>query len=707
MPRDLPLGNGSLLVAFDGEYRIRDLYWPHVGKENHVGGFPCRFGVAVDGSFSWVERAHGWTMDLRYEPDTLVTRVDCRHPGMGIALSCSDCVDFHAPLYLRRIEIHNLRDSAREARLFFHQDFRISESEVGDTAAYDPETLAVVHYKGTRYFLTNLWVNGLPGVRHWAIGQKDQPGKEGTWRDAEDDGNLQSNPIAQGAVDSVIAAHVSLPARGDAEVCYWIAVGPRWRGQWDGVAELNAKVVSRGPNSYLQRTRDYWRLWARKDPLDFFDLPSGIVDLYRRSLLILRTQIDADGAVIAANDSDIMAFARDTYSYMWPRDGALTANALDLAGYPELARRFFRFCADVLTDDGYLLHKYTPDRALGSSWHPWIRPTVSGTDASQGFAPQLPIQEDETALVIWALWKHFQRYRDVESVKDLYGRLVKKAARFMVEYRDRVTKLPLPSYDLWEERRGIMTFTTAAVYGGLHAAAQFAHIFGENALALQYETAAQEIRRGMDEHLWRPELGRFARMVMADNAAIDPTVDASLYGTFAFGAYGADDPRVQGTMQAVRERLWCRTDVGGVARYQNDPYYQVGTDTSNVPGNPWFVCTLWLAQHEIARAQDAAGLRRALDALDWVDRHKLPSGVLPEQLHPYSGAPLSVAPLTWSHAALVTTVQQYLDRAEQLGLTAPGAGAPFRKLPAYERPEAELAVALAEQKKTDGEETSG
>ena len=27
-----------------------------------------------------------------------------------------------------------------------------------------------------------------------------------------------------------------------------------------------------------------------------------------------------------------MQFARDTYSYIWPRDGALVADSLDLAG---------------------------------------------------------------------------------------------------------------------------------------------------------------------------------------------------------------------------------------------------------------------------------------------------------------------------------------------------------------------------------------
>ncbi len=80
----------------------------------------------------------------------------CRNEALGVALTCSDCVDFHASLYVRRVEITNLRPQAREIRLFFHQDFRISESDVGDTAAYDPATHAVVHYKGNRYFLVNL-----------------------------------------------------------------------------------------------------------------------------------------------------------------------------------------------------------------------------------------------------------------------------------------------------------------------------------------------------------------------------------------------------------------------------------------------------------------------------------------------------------------------------------------------------------------------
>ena len=40
MPRDLPIGNERLLVLFDDDYVLRDLYYPNVGKENHAGGYP-------------------------------------------------------------------------------------------------------------------------------------------------------------------------------------------------------------------------------------------------------------------------------------------------------------------------------------------------------------------------------------------------------------------------------------------------------------------------------------------------------------------------------------------------------------------------------------------------------------------------------------------------------------------------------------------
>ena len=71
MARDLPVGNGNVLVAFDKEYRLREFFFPRVGEENHTNGALFRFGVWVNGQMSWVP--DGWRVSRDYLDDTLVT----------------------------------------------------------------------------------------------------------------------------------------------------------------------------------------------------------------------------------------------------------------------------------------------------------------------------------------------------------------------------------------------------------------------------------------------------------------------------------------------------------------------------------------------------------------------------------------------------------------------------------------------------------
>ena len=130
-----------------------------------------------------------------------------------------------------------------------------------------------------------------------------------------------------------------------------------------------------------------------------------------------------------------------------------------------------------------------------------------------------------------------------------------------------------------------------------------------------------------------------------------------------FGMLPADDPRVMATMAALEARLWVKTAIGGFARYENDYYFQQSQDIANVPGNPWFVATLWVAEHHIATAKTLADLDRPRELLEWCATKANRSGVLAEQVHPLTGDPMSVAPLTWSHAAYVGAVQRYARKS--------------------------------------------
>ncbi|MHB8566699.1 MAG: glycoside hydrolase family 15 protein [Nitrososphaerales archaeon] len=502
MPRDIPVGNEQYLVMFDLDYQIAEIFYPHVGMENRVLGHPFKFGVYVDDQFSWTNT---WSKTLNYLDDALATSVGLRSDEIELVIDCNDCVDFVSPIYLRKVAVRNLSTRSREVRLFFHHDFHIRGNAIGDTAYFDPKSRAVIHYKTDRYFLANCLNQSSEGIFEYACGVKESAGALGTWKDAED-GKLSGNAIAQGSVDSVISSKISIAAGGESSLYYWIAAGKTY----DEVQRRDQFVKTRSPQKLLKRTIDFWRLWVLKDSLPTTDLGDRVTSLYRRSLLVTKSQTDGDGAVIAANDTDILQFNKDTYSYMWPRDGAFVTMSLDDAGYRMFASRFFEFCAESILPAGWFFHKYQADKSPGSSWHPWII----------GEQKQLPIQEDETALVVLSLWNHFQRYRDVDTIKPFYSPIVKAVGNFMVEYREKVSGLPLDSYDLWEERRAKFTFTCAAVYAGLASASNFARAFGEDDIEARFASAAEEVKSGILEYLYDPSLGRFLRSVRMENGNV-------------------------------------------------------------------------------------------------------------------------------------------------------------------------------------------
>jgi glucoamylase len=647
--RDIPVGNGSLLVTFDDKYQIRDVYFPHVGQENHSEGFPFRFGVWADGEFSWVFEDE-WKRELKYLPETLVTDVKLTNESTGLEIVSNDTVASHENIFLRRVRVSNLLDKTREIRVFLHHDFRIYENKVGDTAFYDPESLALIHYKKHRYFL----INTAPHFDNFSTGRKAFRDQEGTWRDAED-GALHGGVITEGSVDSTVQVSFSLTAQSEFEFFYWIAAGT----SHDEVLRLNRHILERNPEQYFGYTENYWRVWVNKNEPDFADLSPEIVELYKRSLLVVHTQTDNDGAIIAANDSDVTDRATDHYSYLWTRDGAFVANSLDLAGYPLLARNFYELCGEIVHKNGYFLQKYNADGTVASGWHAaWDKHSKK---------PLVPIQEDETALVLWALWEHYEKYRAVEFVRKLYRKLIVPCADFMVAFRHEETNLPAPSWNLWEDRRGIHTFTCSSVVAGLRAAASFARLFGESERAETYEKASDEITEAMREHLYSPELGRFLRALQFhgdDYYEADTTIDASLFGTFYLGAFDAKDKMVVNTMKSIEKKLWIDGKVGGVIRFENDPYMRFGNESQ--PSNAWFICTLWLADYRIAIAKSKKDLKGALEILEWTAKNALKSGVLAEQIHPVTGEHASVSPLTWSHSTFVATVVNYLKKLGEL-----------------------------------------
>ncbi len=639
MPRSIVCGNGNLLVAMDQHNLLADLYFPYVGMEAQIAYQHFhRIGIRVDEKFSWLYNAE-WQHGIRYIPETLVTDSEAHNAGLKLKIHFNDFVYPSEDALLRKITITNEADYDRSLQIYFSQDFHLYGDKQQDTAFYEPEHKAMVHYRKRRYF----WISEYRGM-------------EGTWRDAED-GHLQENPIEQGSVDSTVEFQMPLKKKSETVMYFWLCAGR----DIQEVTVMHKFILDETPEKLMRNAINYWLSWVNKEFLKTQNIGPDIQKQYKQSLLITRTQIDNRGAVIAANDSDIMKFNKDTYCYMWPRDGAWVSMAFNEAGYSEITERFFRFCADAINKEGYLLHKYNPDKSVGSSWHPWYK----------NGEIQIPIQEDETAIVLHALWRHFQLFKDIEFLQEMYNPLIRRAGNFMMSFIDHETDLPLPTYDLWERERGIFSYTAACTYAGLIAASNLSGVLGHFNHRRRYQKAAEQVQRGILEHLYDKETGRFLKRIEINphNGEVkkDYGIDASMHGLWMMDVLPPDDPRIVKTNEAIYKTLLVHTPVGGLARFENDDYMRVPGFYDGIPGNPWIITTLWHAQWKLALAKTKEDLKEVEGYLMWAISHMNKAGILPEQLDPFTGEHLSVAPLTWSHATFVDTVLKYNDKLEELG----------------------------------------
>lgn len=653
MAKSLILGNGELFVGFDRYGQVQDLHYPFVGRENHIAlNHIHRIGVWAGGQFRWLDDA-SW--DIRVTcSDDFVGDIEAINTELGVKLAITDVVYNEKPILVREVEVHNLHEerSEREIKVFFGQQFQISESKRGDTAYFDPRCSAVIHYKGRRAFLINARVGRKP-LSEYSIGLFDIEGRQGTFRDAED-GKLENNPIEHSSVDSVIAVAVSVRGGSKKSFHYWMTVGK----SIEEAQELNEYVLDRSPMHLIRTTSDFWHAWVNRQNFSFYGLDKEVIRLFKQSLFVIRAHADNRGAIIASGDSDMLQHGRDTYHYMWPRDGARAASALDRAGDGNVAQRFFTFCNAIVSEEGYFMHKYLPDGSLGSSWHPWLR----------NGKIELPIQQDETALVICGLWRHYELTRDLEFIESIYNSLIARSAEFLATYTYKDTGLPYPSYDLWEENYGISTFTSSATYCALSAAASFAGLLGKREAALRYHSAARKLKEGIIKHLYNPQREMFHKMIVIENGKMrcDPTLDmSSIYGIFNFEVLPVEDERVKKSIATIERALMLKDGIGGVPRYEGDGYLRIA---DRAHPNPWVITTLWLAQYYIKKARTESELEPVKRWLRWVVDHAALSGIISEQLDPYTGEQIGATPLVWSHAEFVITITRYLNKLEDLGV---------------------------------------
>ncbi len=627
MVRYIPIGNGALLVSFNENYNLTDFYFSKEMAENHSAGKPFKYGVSVENRFQWINKNYIVSKD--YFDHTMVGIV--KYNVDNINFEDENFVDIYKNIYIRRTRIINNTDKKKNIKLFFHQNFSIYGTNIGDTAFYYPYNNSIVHYKGRRYFMIST-IDSSTSFDQYSVGIKDFNGLAGTWKDAEDN-ELAMNTIATGSVDSIIRHNVDIGA-GDSHILYYYIAAARDR---KSLFDFSKEITLENMDRMLNRTENFWELWVSKSPLD---LDNDLNEIFKKSLFIIRSHINDVGAILASSDSEILRSNMDSYYYAWPRDAAYAAIAMIMADHNDPAKLFFDFCIKTISEDGYFYHKYNPDGKIASSWLPYY---MDGKRI-------LPIQEDESALVIIAAWHYYTYYNDIEYISYLYQYLITKIADFLYNFTYD-NGLPRESWDLWEERYGTSTYAVATVHSALKFASKFAEMFNDNDLSLKYSKRADLMLETFKSKYYSDLTGYYGRSMNGEK--VDFTLDSSILSLVNFGVLSPDDPLIKSSVDNIYKNLWV-SNSGGIARYEGDFYQRMDT-SHNIPGNPWIITTLWLADYYI-KIND---LGKAKQLIDWVIAHSEASGILSEQIDPVTGKPISVSPLIWSHAQLVIELINY------------------------------------------------
>lgn len=657
--RPLIFGNGKILICTDEKGTIRDVYFPYVGLENH--GNSIKVGICdLDSLYcSWLDK---WKIEQQYKSKFKKSLCTCmlefpenkkdreevntetsekenveafmetvsnigetvfENLDIGLRIKIWETVHPSVNIFYRTLEIRNISNTLKHLRLFSNQNYRILEAKIGETAVIDKHTL--IHYKRDRYLLHS----SDPVFDQYAVGTAEWKGLEGTWKDMENDASLSGNPVAHGSVDSTLGWTLPELKPGEAtRVHYWIVLGKNYCN----VLKIHKRVKKARRTALFNNNFSFWISFIeRVSVLPEFTrmnmLPERVSKCFYRSLLATVAHVDINGSVIASCDSDIKQFGADLYSYCWPRDASWVCIALDRARYHHLSAEIFEFFAKIITPRGNFLHKYTPAGDFGSTWHP---------------VPM--VQVDETGLPLYALYNNWDIAKSIWTTGRYYRVLVIPAANYLVKAINSETGLPISSFDLWEERKGVHTYSACTVYAGLKGAGELSRTLGDYDNANIWNGAAEKIKESILKKLYDEKLGRFRRSLN------DPTLDSSVFAVWYFGILPPDDPKVFRTMKAIEKEL--KRPSGGIARYLHDNYFGYM--------NSWIICTLWLSQWYSAVGK----LDKALELLNWCASHAHPAGLMPEQVDD-KGRPLSVLPLAWSHSAYVLAVLDYLHALEK------------------------------------------
>jgi GH15 family glucan-1,4-alpha-glucosidase len=335
--------------------------------------------------------------------------------------------------------------------------------------------------------------------------------------------------------------------------------------------------------SALVRTEAWWQEWSGRCTYD---------GEYREEVLVSLRALKAmtceeTGALVAAPTTSLpeeLGGVRNwDYRYCWLRDTTLSIEALLVGGYTEEALAFRDFLMRAGTGDPkkiQIMYGLGGERRLTE----YELPHLSGYEHSK------PVRVGNGAAEQFQLDVYGEVMRGVFAVAEAMVAQAKNGLeptdwprwRKAIEYVEKIWREP--DNGIWESRgpRQHYTYSKVMCWVVFDRAIRLAEMFNMEAPIERWKQARRDIHRQACEHGYDRERNTFTQYYGSK------ALDASVLNIPIVGFLPGDDPRVTGTIDAIRQNLG---HDGFVSRYSN-------TETDDgLPGTEegqFLACSFWL-----------------------------------------------------------------------------------------------------------------